>query len=75
MAGIKKNSITPPGAAAMNTGGMTGAGIFAPTGQIAELAEPLFPLSFVVGAIATAFSAYTYHSRYRTPFRPPVASG
>ncbi|EAV42382.1 amino acid permease [Stappia aggregata IAM 12614] len=36
-----------------------GAGIFALTGQIAELAGPLFPLSFVVGAIVTAFSAYT----------------
>ncbi|MGX1495407.1 hypothetical protein ACSSV1_000428 [Labrenzia sp. MBR-25] len=35
-----------------------GAGIFALTGQIAELAGPLFPLSFVVGAIVTAFSAY-----------------
>jgi amino acid transporter len=44
----------------MGTGVMIGAGIFALTGQIAELAGPLFPLSFVVGAIVTAFSAYTY---------------
>jgi len=44
----------------MGTGVMIGAGIFALTGQIAELAGPLFPLSFVVGAFVTAFSAYTY---------------
>ena len=56
----KKNSITLPGAVAMGTGVMIGAGIFALTGQIAELAGPLFPLSFVVGTIVTAFSAYTY---------------
>ncbi|MBU2358165.1 MAG: APC family permease [Alphaproteobacteria bacterium] len=55
-----KNSITLLGAIAMGTGVMIGAGIFALTGQIAELAGPLFPLSFVVGAIVTAFSAYTY---------------
>ncbi len=44
----------------MGTGVMIGAGIFALTGQIAQLAGPLFPLSFVAGAIVTAFSAYTY---------------
>lgn len=55
-----KNSITLPGAVAMGTGVMIGAGIFALTGQIAELAGPLFPLSFIVGAVVTAFSAYTY---------------
>ncbi|MCC4297220.1 APC family permease [Aurantimonas coralicida] len=56
----EKNSITLSGAVAMGTGVMIGAGIFALTGQIAELAGPLFPLSFLVGAIVTAFSAYTY---------------
>jgi len=56
----KENSISLWGAIAMGTGVMIGAGIFALTGQIAELAGPLFPLSFVVGAIVTAFSAYTY---------------
>jgi amino acid transporter len=55
-----KDSITLAGAVAMGTGVMIGAGIFALTGQIAQLAGPLFPLSFVVGAIVTAFSAYTY---------------
>lgn len=44
----------------MGTGVMIGAGIFALTGQIAELAGPWFPLSFIAGAIVTAFSAYTY---------------
>ena len=56
----KKDSITLTGTVAMGTGVMIGAGIFALTGQIAELAGPPFPLSFVVGAIVTAFSAYTY---------------
>jgi amino acid transporter len=44
----------------MGTGVMIGAGIFALTGQIAQLAGPLFPLAFVVGAIITGFSAYSY---------------
>ena len=56
----QKNSISLAGAIAMGTGVMIGAGIFALTGQIAELAGPLFPLSFIVGAIITAFSAYSY---------------
>ncbi|MBU2193527.1 MAG: APC family permease [Alphaproteobacteria bacterium] len=57
---FKANSITLRGAVAMGTGVMIGAGIFALTGQIAELAGPWFPLSFIAGAIVTAFSAYTY---------------
>ncbi|WP_236780972.1 APC family permease [Aurantiacibacter atlanticus] len=44
----------------MGTGVMIGAGIFALTGQIAELAGPLFPLSFVAGALVTALAAYSY---------------
>lgn len=59
-AGYRKNSITLAGAIAMGTGVMIGAGILALTGQIAELAGPLFPLSFLAGALVTAFSAYTY---------------
>lgn len=58
--GYKKGSITLGGAVAMGTGVMIGAGIFALTGQIAQLAGPLFPLAFVVGAIITGFSAYSY---------------
>jgi amino acid transporter len=59
-ADYQANSITLRGAVAMGTGVMIGAGIFALTGQIAELAGPWFPLSFIAGAIVTAFSAYTY---------------
>lgn len=44
----------------MGTGVMIGAGIFALTGQIAQLAGPYFALSFVLGAIVTSFSAYSY---------------
>ena len=39
---------------------MIGAGIFALTGQVAELAGSLFPLAFLVGAVITGFSAYSY---------------
>ncbi|MBD8524398.1 APC family permease [Pseudomarimonas arenosa] len=55
-----QNSITLKGAVAMGTGVMIGAGIFALTGQIAELAGPLFPLAFVAGALVTGISAYGY---------------
>ena len=58
--GYKKNSITLSGAVAMGTGVMIGAGIFALTGQIAELAGPLFPIAFIIGAIVTGFSSYSY---------------
>jgi len=44
----------------MGTGVMIGAGIFALTGQIAQLAGPYFAVSFVLGAIVTSFSAYSY---------------
>lgn len=56
----KEGSISLGGAVAMGTGVMIGAGIFALTGQIAQLAGPLFPLAFIVGAIVTSFSAYSY---------------
>ena len=58
--GYKKNSITLGGAVAMGTGVMIGAGIFALTGQIAELAGPFFPIAFIIGAIVTGFSSYSY---------------
>ncbi len=56
----QENSITLIGGISMGTGVMIGAGIFALTGQIAELAGPWFPLSFIAGGIVTGFSAYTY---------------
>lgn len=59
-ADFEKNSISLAGGISMGTGVMIGAGIFALTGQIAELAGPWFPLSFAVGAVVTGFSAYTY---------------
>ena len=57
---MQKGSISLSGAVGMGTGVMIGAGIFALTGQIAQLAGPYFALSFVFGAIVTSFSAYTY---------------
>ena len=57
---FKKGSISLIGATAMGTGVMIGAGIFALTGQVAQLAGPLFPFAFIVGAIITGFSAYSY---------------
>lgn len=44
----------------MGTGVMIGAGIFALLGQVAELSGKLFPVAFVVGAVISAFSAYSY---------------
>ena len=45
----------------MGTGVMTGAGIFALTGQIAELYWALFPAGlFFITAIVADFSAYSY---------------
>lgn len=44
----------------MGTGVMIGAGIFALTGQIAELAGTWFPLAFVLAAVVAGFSAYSY---------------
>lgn len=56
----KAGSLSPAGAVAMGTGVMIGAGIFALTGQVAELSGPLFPLAFLLAAIISGFSAYTY---------------
>ena len=44
----------------MGTGVMIGAGIFALTGQMAELSGHWFPLAFLSAAVVTAFSAYSY---------------
>jgi amino acid transporter len=53
-------SLTLPATIAMGTGVMIGAGIFALTGQVAELAGDLFPLAFLLAGIVSGFSAYTY---------------
>ncbi len=58
--GYKKNSLSLAGAVSMGTAVIIGAGIFALTGQIAELAGPLFPLAFLVAAVVSGFSAYSY---------------
>lgn len=55
-----KNSLTLFSVVAMGTGVMIGAGIFALTGQVAELSGPLFPFAFIVAAVISGFSAYTY---------------
>ena len=39
---------------------MIGAGIFALTGQIAELAKQWFPFAFLAAAVIASFSAYSY---------------
>lgn len=56
----KKNSLSLWGAVSLGTGVMIGAGIFALTGQIAELAGELFPVAFFVSAVVAGFSAYSY---------------
>lgn len=60
MADYKSGSLSLVGAVSMGTGVMIGAGIFALTGQVAEMAGSLFPWAFLAAAIVTAFSSYTY---------------
>ncbi len=57
---MNNNSLSVWGAVSMGTGVMIGAGIFALTGQIAELAGTWFPLAFFFAAIISSFSAYSY---------------
>jgi amino acid transporter len=56
----QENSLKLSGAVAMGTGVMIGAGIFALTGQVAELAGEWFSFAFLAAAVVTAFSAYSY---------------
>ncbi len=60
MGQYKKNSLSLTGAVSMGTGVMIGAGIFALLGQVAELSGEWFPLAFILGAVISAFSAYSY---------------
>lgn len=56
----KKGSLSLTGSIALGTGVMIGAGIFALLGQVAELSGSWFPYIFVLGAVVSAFSAYSY---------------
>lgn len=56
----RKDSLTLVGAVALGTGVMIGAGIFALTGQMAEMTGALFPFAFFSAAVVVAFSAYSY---------------
>ncbi|MEQ9442768.1 MAG: APC family permease [Cyclobacteriaceae bacterium] len=60
MGKYEKNSLSLTGAVALGTGVMIGAGIFALLGQVAELSGALFPVTFLVGAVISGFSAYSY---------------
>lgn len=60
MSTYKKNSLTLKGAVALGTGVMIGAGIFALLGQVAELSGTLFPYIFIIGALISGFSSYSY---------------
>lgn len=60
MESYKKNSLTLLGSIALGTGVMIGAGIFALLGQVAELSGKWFPVAFILGAVISGFSAYTY---------------
>ncbi|MCG8601444.1 MAG: APC family permease [Verrucomicrobiales bacterium] len=56
----EEGSLSLTGAVSMGTGVMIGAGIFALTGQVAELAGEWFPLAFILAAVIAGFSAYSY---------------
>ena len=56
----RKDSLTLVGAVALGTGVMIGAGIFALTGQMAQMTGSLFPLAFLSAALVVSFSAYSY---------------
>lgn len=56
----RKNSLSLWGAVSLGTGVMIGAGIFALTGQVAELAGEWFVMAFMAGGVIAGFSAYSY---------------
>ena len=68
----KAGSLSLVATVAMGTGVMIGAGIFALTGQVAEYAGGLFPLAFLLAAIVSGFSAYSY---IRVTRKYPSAGG
>ncbi|MDR9497750.1 MAG: APC family permease [Hydrogenovibrio sp.] len=56
----QKNSLSLAGTVMLGTGVMIGAGIFALTGQMAQMTGILFPLAFLSAAVIVGFSAYSY---------------
>lgn len=56
----QEDSLSLIGAVALGAGVMIGAGIFALTGQMAEMTGSLFPLAFLSAALIVSFSAYSY---------------
>jgi amino acid transporter len=68
----KSDSLTLFATVAMGIGVMIGAGIFALTGQVAEYAGGLFPAAFLLAAIISGISAYSY---IRVTSKYPSAGG
>lgn len=56
----QEGSLTLAGTVMLGTGVMIGAGIFALTGQMAQMTGVLFPLAFLAAAVIVAVSAYSY---------------
>lgn len=56
----KADSLSLIGAVALGPGVMIGAGIFALTGQMAQMTGSLFPLAFLSAALIASLSAYSY---------------
>lgn len=60
MGQYKKGSLSLLGSVALGTGVMIGAGIFALLGQVAALSGTWFPYIFLLAAVISGFSAYSY---------------
>jgi amino acid transporter len=56
----QENSLSLIDAVALGAGVMIGAGIFALTGQMAQMTGGLFPLAFLSAALIVSLSAYSY---------------
>ena len=56
----KEGSLTLTGTVMLGTGVMIGAGIFALTGQMAQMTGVFFPLAFLAAAVIVSFSSYSY---------------
>lgn len=54
----KADSLSLIGVVALGTGVMIGEGIFALTGQMAEMTGSLFPLAFLSAALTVSFSTW-----------------